>query len=645
MSAKLLMGLAEENQESEKQIGCMAGIFQVFGRKRLLSGGKNKSIVSGNTRSRKSTCKEESLPSSPQIVMEYNQRNHVEPLTEKKIIQNDFRDVVVDSINGEARSLSIKTSLVEEKEKEEDNLLIHKDSPRPIVSVDLNDSLRVLVRLKEAQWNNSEAPSRFSCDGREISRSKSSTKLREVPRLSLDSREASIKKCNKEVDSKGSMSPRIPYVVAKLMGLEPNNANEGNDDHVMVKNISYVPKQSESVYSQIEKRVKELDFSQSNKDLRALKSILEKMEAKGLLDSQKPSQESQNPKPPIVIMKPKKTVKKSDGFENLSGLRKVKTNDPTSKKKTNAKVQIPHMERSPRPQRLVRDRNEVPGRKSNSSSRAQQRMVEPEKKPKTTQSPRRQNRVLKPNQAQGSSNLNSPCQGNLKIHNEDVSAINLVEQPSPISVLDSSFYQDDLPLSPVKKTIYAMEGLEIDASSLSLGSNTPSKLSKETNLQKFDNIMNLIEKLRLMSSCEKFDYEELHYDYLNQILLFEVPHNQNLIFDVVKEIIVHKFELLSYKPQAKFHNNCLLANICEEIKQALVEKSSENGRLEDEELRIHEDLMKQSNGWVNFDMEMPGLVLDIERSIFRDLIDEIVTGEANFGLFTKGNRLRKQLFM
>jgi len=31
------------------------------------------------------------------------------------------------------------------------------------------------------------------------------------------------------------------------------------------------------------------------------------------------------------------------------------------------------------------------------------------------------------------------------------SAITSVEQPSPISVLEAAFYQDDLPLSPVKK--------------------------------------------------------------------------------------------------------------------------------------------------------------------------------------------------
>ncbi|XP_040381810.1 protein LONGIFOLIA 2 [Oryza brachyantha] len=42
-----------------------------------------------------------------------------------------------------------------------------------------------------------------------------------------------------------------------------------------------------SVYSEIEKRLKDLDFQQSNKDLRALKQILDSMQAKGLLQNKK----------------------------------------------------------------------------------------------------------------------------------------------------------------------------------------------------------------------------------------------------------------------------------------------------------------------------------------------------------------------
>ncbi|CAA3023638.1 Hypothetical predicted protein [Olea europaea subsp. europaea] len=42
-----------------------------------------------------------------------------------------------------------------------------------------------------------------------------------------------------------------------------------------------------SVYSEIEKRLKDLEFAHSGKDLRAFKHILEAMQAKGLLETQK----------------------------------------------------------------------------------------------------------------------------------------------------------------------------------------------------------------------------------------------------------------------------------------------------------------------------------------------------------------------
>ncbi|PQM36677.1 protein LONGIFOLIA 1 [Prunus yedoensis var. nudiflora] len=47
-----------------------------------------------------------------------------------------------------------------------------------------------------------------------------------------------------------------------------------------------------SVYSEIEKRLKDLEFKQSGKDLRALKQILEAMQAKGLLETKKEEQAS-----------------------------------------------------------------------------------------------------------------------------------------------------------------------------------------------------------------------------------------------------------------------------------------------------------------------------------------------------------------
>lgn len=337
----------------------------------------------------------------------------------------DLRDVVKDSMYREARGLLVKTTT---REDVLGSTVKHRDSPRPfqvpksvdgsygvrtdgkknMSSADLKESLRVLAKLQEAPWyyNNDarqlqrssceangswnsmprDTP-RFSYDGREINRLsfesqdtfKSTLKLKEKSRLSLDSREQSMKgsknltksfhnsgNSNIPPQSPGSQS-RPANIVAKLMGLEPlpdhsscvtntctvedrnpflqplraNDLNRPtrtsngtrsslkdptsprwkNPDMIMkpisssrfpielapwrhadgsrgsqkqpLKHVKVPPKPpncSPSVYSEIEKRLKDLEFRHSGKDLRALKQILEAMQAKGLLETRKEEQ-------------------------------------------------------------------------------------------------------------------------------------------------------------------------------------------------------------------------------------------------------------------------------------------------------------------------------------------------------------------
>ncbi|CAI9111731.1 OLC1v1012022C1 [Oldenlandia corymbosa var. corymbosa] len=376
--------------------------------------------------------------------------------------------------------------------------------------VDLKESLKVLAKLREAPWyGNNEpreltrsssyhskdgsfyslgretAPPRLSYDGREMrnnanagsfassrdSSISSSLKFKELPRLSLDSRESSMRSFSSENSSQpdlflklsqkengsfpkpfsseqqktGTQVSRPPSVVAKLMGLdaipdsvssssevkmnsrdspaeesnhnlyrpmqmsnnfsknlwkEPKSPRWRNPDSSM-KPISRFPMEPApwkqqpdgnrssqkaassragtkvpvkatnnsfpSVYSEIEKRLKDLEFSQSGKDLRALKQILEAMQAKGLLETPDSQEQSfgnsisnarsgnqrkqqhgdmvsststkkgadnsnftRNFESPIVIMKPAKLVEKSGipsssviSMDNLSSLPKI----------------------------------------------------------------------------------------------------------------------------------------------------------------------------------------------------------------------------------------------------------------------------------------------------------------------------------
>lgn len=413
----------------------------------------------------------------------------------------DIRDVVKDSINREAHGLSVNTA----NRETAGHTMKHIDSPRPLqlpfktpkprVS-NLNESSRALAKLREAPRYSNEpkdcrllAPKdapRFSYDGRE-SRDKSTTKFKELPRLSLDSRVRSMRGPSSENKSNFLMGnqmenaytrralnqqeepgsyKRPSSVVAKLMGLDalPNSTltNEGDtglckpcpdqnlepiskssstaneiyqnrisgsprnfqqgaispnmrqaDSAMKLSSNSRFPiepapwKQSDgsrgsqkptlkqmesptkstnsspSVYGEIEKRLAELEFKKSGKDLRALKQILEAMhKTKEMLETQQdqssvspsltcnsspsfrsPDQSSKladrrylQSKPPIsstikqtsslktsgspiVIMKPAKFVRKSSNpapstipIEGLPGLRKLRTGDLADKR-------------------------------------------------------------------------------------------------------------------------------------------------------------------------------------------------------------------------------------------------------------------------------------------------------------------------
>ncbi|KAI9384432.1 hypothetical protein POPTR_012G061900v4 [Populus trichocarpa] len=438
----------------------------------------------------------------------------------------DLRDVVKDSMYREARGLSVKTTA---KEEAMSHIVKHKDSPRPSQAsryadgsygvgktgkqnaspVDLKESLGVLAKLREAPWYNNETKERprslyeakdgswhtirkdaprFSCDGQEINHLsfesrdtiKSTPKLTELPRLSLDSRVISMRGSNtdsrsnylsKDIQSSSNSNEEIfnlqqscetqkrpPSVVAKLMGLEelPDSAYNSYSQPGLIQNLPVehdnsfsrslkindlnrpirIPKSPRnsikdpvsprwknpdlvmkpisrqpiepapwkqlngsrssqeqpfkpaklsgktsnsitSVFCDIEMRLKDLEFNQSGKDLRALKQILEAMQAKGLLETSKEEQASnfvpqrvQEPKcsspgqkprllnqqnnhvgvptnkssdtlrsceSPIVIMKPAKLVEKSgipaSSVITTAGLHKIPTSGYADSKK------------------------------------------------------------------------------------------------------------------------------------------------------------------------------------------------------------------------------------------------------------------------------------------------------------------------
>ncbi|KAK1555224.1 hypothetical protein Q3G72_023615 [Acer saccharum] len=520
MSTKLLYSLSEENPDLQKQIGCMNGIFNIFDRhrrfahKRLPPGQndnheikphsasqrpkdkipkntvkekKNISTESSRTSFSSSSCssslssiecnKQQSQPeTSP-----YGQPSDSSQLSQQHV---DLRDVVNDSMHREARELSIKTAT---KANAGGQTLKYMDSPRPVhlqQPKTVNESFRVLPNklretpLRKDGFTPKDAP-RFSYDGRESRDAfKSTIKIKELPRLSLDSRERSMRSSNIEMKSNNHFGDlqrrngkpndildqqqepgsykRPSSVVAKLMGLEafpePMLAN-GNQhgqmqtfpdvecdsfsrssrpaDEIKQNRISDSPRNSRkepvsprtrnadsikkpianskfpietapwrqpdgnkgqtptsksqetpakpwnsplSVYGEIEKRLAQLEFKKSGKDLRALKQILEAMQkTKEMFESRKDQASNfvsqtgnnssvyqsskldvkdDNPsyttftsspkcfKSPIVIMKAAKSIEKAGDSvssanltENLSGLQRLRIGDSVDNRK------------------------------------------------------------------------------------------------------------------------------------------------------------------------------------------------------------------------------------------------------------------------------------------------------------------------
>ncbi|XP_050380887.1 protein LONGIFOLIA 1-like [Argentina anserina] len=282
-----------------------------------------------------------------------------------------------------------------------------------------------------------------------------------------------------------------------------------------------------------------------------------------------------------------------------------------------------------------------------------------------------------------------------------------LEQPSPISVLDSTFYRDDSP-SPVKKISNAFkddgQNLEAEYGPMDIGlitsSVTPS-LGAEIDRYRLENLKQLILNHRHRSSTHEepiLDHIPLHCDrsnpdrmYISDILVASgiltylesswttvEPHTldhlinpnfflaleeiwadiklhddgkrcgkilqsqlddknqRKLVFDVVNEFLLQKL-VVENKPrfspnklaEGKPRGQQLLTELCSQVDQ--LQKSNLNGNLDDEDASLTnillENFMDQSQNWAKCDGEIPSIVLDVERLIFKDLITEIVSRE------------------
>lgn len=125
---------------------------------------------------------------------------------------------------------------------------------------------------------------------------------------------------------------------------------------------------------------------------------------------------------------------------------------------------------------------------------------------------------------------------------------------------------------------------------------------------------------------------------------------RRLLFDAVNEMLARKVESAGLVQSRPVHGRAqLLKELCTEIDRLTAHRGGGGGGgaasfddEEDDALKpiVSEHMMQQSEGWADFGKEASGLVLDIERSIFKDLIGELVNGEMAIALSLPG-RLSK----
>ncbi|CAL4914948.1 unnamed protein product [Urochloa decumbens] len=334
MPPRMAKGFSQEVSDFDRQMGCMASMFQIFDRCRLLTsrrrGGSlepsNKlppghDLPGGNTNapvlnsanpntspevlfststaengmlsmesskvsSSSSSCSSlSSLDSSKPVQQELpyikeepvvgrtvrssQSLNSCDKEVKSKQRNTDFRDVVKDSINRGLGVLPIKTTTMAQRKG------LHKDSPRPLLISKSTDGTYVIAvdRSNElsAYVDESRRQPRFSCDDRHLLQQAEdqdsqmpSSKLRVLPRLSLDSRKESVRPSwhmknfgyaktddNLNDDVKSQESPshrRTSGVIAKLMGLEDTLGSSGSArshrhaHDIQNGNPSYIPR-------------------------------------------------------------------------------------------------------------------------------------------------------------------------------------------------------------------------------------------------------------------------------------------------------------------------------------------------------------------------------------------------------------------
>lgn len=664
----------------EKQMGCMAGFFQLFDRHQILTG---KRLYSSTKRLTSST------------------------------------------------SLAIESPAESEKSKQTKSTITTPATPprSPAPGDSTPAKMPPVFDFKEgtqSPWKFGKEAPRLSLDSRATVDAKGKLYPKEI-RPNATSSNPSI---NSEMDG-GDENRRSTSVIARLMGLEPfpdselrRSASEsrvskdmfkfidGNNFQPNLSKISMIentkmeknasscssrprkypqlrksyfdsedffpePKENMSIYNEIERRLRMRGIDEPCKDLETLKQILEAMQLKGLLHSKRPLDRTNyvyTHESPIVLMKPsrlripqpiqrsnnpKSGVRRSliDGGDqhrnvssptrresrckispNSSPVRRrplsVETNEFSDQRRASP-VHSPRVSprrsrpdqtvenRSPRNRRLIVEVKEKIGLVvEDESSSVSGSTVSTSSHTDTERS--------KMEEYKGGKSLLERC--DKLLHSiAEMTAAEL--QPSPVSVLDSSFYKDESssPSPIMKRSIDFKDQIGDFEEDIWSPAYSPIQSRHEDTIQDCDYVY-ISDILRaynyLPDDSDMFLLLEKQ-QYLKGNDTSKVSKLQRkLIFDTTNEILDRNSKLPPWKLPLRPNSGeekPSLSHIWSEFQKIRERDSAEEDLFDTVCGVLRKDLARDAiNGWGDCHVEVSEAVLDIERLIFKDLVGEAI---------------------
>ncbi|KAF2314822.1 hypothetical protein GH714_036801 [Hevea brasiliensis] len=213
-------------------------------------------------------------------------------------------------------------------------------------------------------------------------------------------------------------------------------------------------------------------------------------------------------------------------------------------------------------------------------------------------------------------------------------------QPSPVSVLDSSFYKDESSPSPVMKRSVDFQDPFAELEDDIWGPAVQLKLEENSNERDFIYISDILRAANYLPDDSDVFLLLEKQQYLKGNDTSKVSTLQRkLIFDTITEILKRKRQLPPWKTISWTNSaggQASLQQIWSEF-----QRIRESFDASDDLLEVICGLLKKDlagdavNGWGDCPIEMSEAILDIERQIFKDLIGETIrdlaaiTGKCN----------------